>query len=55
MIETAQQLYEQHTQWGSSALVLFSRIAKEMSGMEFHVTREAAHFATEARIHHMCM
>jgi hypothetical protein len=25
-----------------------------MSGMDFHVTREAAQFATEARIHHMC-
>jgi hypothetical protein len=55
MIETAQQLYEQYTQRGSPALTMFSRIAKEMSDMDFQVSREAARFATEARIHHMCI
>jgi hypothetical protein len=54
MVETARQLYEQHTQKGSPPMNLFSKIHKEMSGMNFHVTTEAAQFATEARIHHMC-
>jgi hypothetical protein len=49
MIETAQQLYEQHTQKGSPSLTLMARIHKEMSHMDFHVTKEAAGFATEAQ------
>ena len=49
MIETAQQLYEQHTQRGSPSLTLMARIHKEMSHMDFHVTKEAAGFATEAQ------
>ena len=55
MIETAQQLYEQHTQKGSPSLTLMARIYKEMSSMDFHVTKEAAGFATEAHIHQMCI
>jgi hypothetical protein len=39
----------------SPPLTLFPWIYKEMSEMNFHVTREAVHFATEARIHHMCI
>jgi hypothetical protein len=55
MIEAAQQLYEQHTQRGSPPMALFSnKTQKEMSDMDFRVTREAAQFATEAHIHHMC-
>jgi hypothetical protein len=54
MTETAQQLYEKHTQRGSPSMMVFSKIQKEMIGMDFRVTREAAQFATEAHIHHMC-
>jgi hypothetical protein len=34
-------------------MMVFSKIQKEMIGMDFRVTREAAQFATEAHIHHM--
>jgi hypothetical protein len=33
---------------------MMARISKEMSSMDFHVTKEAAVFATEAHIHQMC-
>jgi hypothetical protein len=48
MIETAQQLYEQYTQMGEPSLAMMARIQKEMSSMDFHVSKEAARFATEA-------
>jgi hypothetical protein len=33
---------------------MMARIIKEMSGMNFHVSKEAAVFATEAHIHQIC-
>jgi hypothetical protein len=33
---------------------MMARIDKEMSDMNFHVTKEAAVFTTEAHIHQMC-
>jgi hypothetical protein len=47
-------LYEQYTQRGTPSLIMMARINKEMSGMDFHVSKEAAEFATEAHIHQMC-
>jgi hypothetical protein len=35
-------------------MMAFPKIQKEMTGMDFRVTREAAKFATEAHIHHIC-
>jgi hypothetical protein len=54
MVEMVQQLYEQYTQRGAPSLTMMARISKEMSGMHFHVSKEAAEFATEAHIHQMC-
>jgi hypothetical protein len=54
MVETAQQLYEQYTQRGAPSMTMMARISKEMGGMDFHVSKEAAEFATEAYIHQMC-
>jgi hypothetical protein len=54
MAETAQQLYEKYTQSGVPIMAMMARINKEMSGMNFHVSKEAAVFATEAHIHQMC-
>ena len=54
MMETAQRLYEQYTQSGAPSLTLMDRIRERMMPMNFKVTKEAAGFATEARIHHMC-
>jgi hypothetical protein len=54
MVETAQQLYEKYTQSGVPSMTMMARISKEMSGMNFHVSKEAAVFATEAHIHQMC-
>jgi hypothetical protein len=54
MMETAQQLYEQYTQSGAPSLTLMDRIRERMMPMNFKVTKEAAGFATEARIYHMC-
>jgi hypothetical protein len=55
MDETAQQLHEQYTQSGTPSLALMDRIISErMMPMDFKVTKEAAGFATEAHIHHMC-
>jgi hypothetical protein len=53
MVETAQQLYEQYTQRGVSSMTMMARISKEMSGMNFHVSKEAAEFVTEVHIHQM--
>jgi hypothetical protein len=48
MVETtAQQLYEKYTQSGVPSMAMMARIDKEMSGMNFHVSKEAAVFATE--------
>jgi hypothetical protein len=33
---------------------MMARIQKEMGSMEFHVSKEAVEFATEAHIHQMC-
>jgi hypothetical protein len=49
-----EQLYEKYTQSGVLSMTMMARISKEMSGMNFHVTKEAAVFATEAHIHQMC-
>jgi hypothetical protein len=54
MVETAQQLYERCTQSGAPSMTTMARIDKEMSDMNFHVSKEAAVFATEAHNHQMC-
>jgi hypothetical protein len=54
MVETAQQLYEKYTQSGVPSMAMMARMNKEMSGMNFHVSKEAAVFATEAHIHQVC-
>jgi hypothetical protein len=54
MVETARQLYEKHTQSGAPSMTMMARIEAEMSDMNFHVTKGAAVFATEAHIHQMC-
>jgi hypothetical protein len=54
MVETAHQLYEQLSQNGAPALTMMESIRTKMAPMNFQVTQEAAEFATEAHIHHMC-
>jgi hypothetical protein len=54
MVETAHRLYETFSQRGESALTMMQSILKKMLPLDFKVTREAAEFATEAHIHHMC-
>jgi hypothetical protein len=55
MVErTAHRLYETFSQRGESALTMMQSILKKMLPLDFKVTREAAEFATEAYIHHMC-
>ena len=46
--------YETFSQRGESALTMMQSILKKMLPLDFKVTREAAEFATEAYIHHMC-
>ena len=54
MVETAHQLYETFSQGGAPALTMMRNILEKMLPMDFKVTREAAEFAAEASIHHMC-
>ena len=56
MVETAHQLYETFSQGQGSApaLAMMRNILEKMLPMDFIVTREAAKFAAEASIHHMC-
>jgi hypothetical protein len=54
MVKTAQQLYEQFSQSGAPSLTMMEGIRTKMTPMKFQVTQEAAEFATEAHIHHMC-
>jgi hypothetical protein len=54
MVETAHQLYETFSQSGAPALTMMRNILEKMLPMDFIVTREAARFAAEASIHHMC-
>ena len=54
MVETAHQLYETFSQGGAPALAMMRNILEKMLPMDFIVTREAAKFAAEASIHHMC-
>ena len=55
MVETAHQLYERLSQNGAPALTtMMENILTKMLPMNFRVTQEAAAFATEAHIHHMC-
>jgi hypothetical protein len=53
-VETAHQLHEQLSQNGAPALTTMERIRTKITPMNFQVTQEAAEFATEAHIHHMC-
>jgi hypothetical protein len=54
MVENAHQLYETFSQGGAPALIMMRNILEKMLPMDFIVTREAAKFAAEAYIHHMC-
>jgi hypothetical protein len=54
MVETAHRLYETSSQRGESALTMMRSTLEKMLPLDFIVTREAAEFATEAHIHHMC-
>ena len=54
MVETAYQLYEQLSQSGAPSLAMMDGIRTKMAPMNFQVNQEAAEFATEAHIHHMC-
>jgi hypothetical protein len=54
MVETAHQLYETPSQGGAPALTMMRNILEKMLPMDFIVTREAAKFAAEASIHHIC-
>ena len=54
MVETAHQLYETFSQGGAPALTMMRNTLEKMLPMDFIVTREAAKFAAEAHIHHMC-
>jgi hypothetical protein len=54
MVETAHRLHEAFSQSGEPALALMRSILEKMLPMDFIVTREAAEFAAEAYIHHMC-
>jgi hypothetical protein len=54
MVETAHRLYETFSQSGEPALAMMQSILEKMQPMDFRVTREAAEFAAEAYIHHMC-
>jgi hypothetical protein len=54
MVETAHQLYETPSQRGAPALTMMDNILRRMLPMNFQVTKEAAAFATEAYIDHMC-
>jgi hypothetical protein len=54
MVETVHQLYERLSQNGAPALAMMASVLIKMAPMNFQVTQEAAAFATEAHIHHMC-
>jgi hypothetical protein len=55
MAETAHRLYgETSSQSGAPALTMMQSILEKMQPMDFIVSREAAEFAAEAYIHHMC-
>ena len=54
MVETAHQLHETFSQGGAPALAMMRNIPEKMLPMDFIVIREAAKFAAEAYIHHMC-
>jgi hypothetical protein len=54
MVETAHQLHEAPSQRGAPALTMMDNIPRRMLPMDFQVTKEAAEFAIEAHIHHMC-
>ena len=54
VVETAHQLHETFSQGGAPALTMMRSILEKMLPMDFIVTREAATFAAEAYIHHMC-
>jgi hypothetical protein len=54
MVETAHQLHERLSQNGAPALTMMENMSIKMLPINFQVTKEAAAFATEAHIHHMC-
>jgi hypothetical protein len=54
MVETAHRLYGSFSQRGAPALTMMENMLRRMLPMNFQVTKEAAEFATEAHIHHMC-
>ena len=54
MVETARKLYETPSQGGEPPLAMMQSILTKMLPMDFLVTREAAKFAAEASIHHLC-
>ena len=54
MVETARKLYEALSQGGEPPLAMMQSILEKMLPMDFLVTREAAKFAAEASIHHLC-
>jgi hypothetical protein len=54
MVETAHRLYETLSQNGEPPLTMMQGILMKMQPMDFKVTKEAAQFAAEAYIHHMC-
>jgi hypothetical protein len=54
MVETARKLHEALSQGGEPPLAMMQTILTKMLPMDFVVTREAAKFAAEASIHHLC-
>ena len=54
MVETARKLYETLSQGGEPPLTMMQTILTRMLPIDFRVTRQAATFAAEASIHHLC-
>ena len=54
MVETARKLYEVLSQSGEPPLAMMRTMLTMMQPIDFKVTKEAAKFAAEASIHHLC-
>ena len=54
MVKTARKLYEVLSQNGEPPLTMMRTMLAVMQPVDFKVTKEAAKFAAEAPIHHLC-
>ena len=54
MVETARKLYGVLSQNGEPPLTMMQTMLRMMQPTDFKVTKEAAKFAAEASIHHLC-